>query len=687
MGCQVESLTSRQRRCWLVGWGWQSNLVRSDANLVFHAVTQCVLFPCPAAAPGNQQTGVCEGGWAYVNAGSCAASDRPAFLPLTLLPQEDLAGLASQPGLGLDLQGTLSKGPKEAITIQPEDGVPLMTNLDRPGGLEQCQSELSTPGTCLEDEGEGLGTDHLPTTEVALASTVASADYMEAVRSAATGPELGTSGQRTSAPASASSSSRSMTTGTGAGGGGIPASDDSGSGAGGTRAAGDSGSGRGGAAEGVVAPAAGTVPLPSGVPAGYTPLPLPLPLPALLAAPGSPSVPAGTAGGSCYRLPATRSIVWTSRSVVERCLDKGVPFAAMTEEQFGAVAAAAEQHDCALAYHLLSSTAVVFPGIGRHAASSGGAGGQAVAAEAPSSPASPRWRIGSLGNGAGAAAAAGLGLGLLGRRQGAEAAATAATNAARKVRALLYGAAAAGEQQPEEGEVALAATATAAAVGAPGGAGLQQLHVFSPAEYQRLLLAAQYGVRHLHEMLVAQPAVATTAAAALSLTPLAQTLGGAEPGDAAVPLPPQAASGLACSTGASVPVEVPNAGSPGGSTGISASPPTRGMGLLSLGSLLRGGGTGAGPTAAGAGSFKAHRRATSIGSDSSFSMAVTAGLGGAGSGPGGASGPLMSRFQSNREGSAAAAVVAALSPRSRSRKGTLSAQPFTGRDGPVLTVA
>ncbi len=545
-----------------------------------------------------------------------------------------------------------------------------------PEALNQCRSELSTSRTCLADEGQGLGTDHLPSTEVALSSPVASADYMEAVRSAATGPELGTSGPRTSAPASASSSSRSMAAGPGAATGGNPASGDSGSGTGGTTGAEHGGSG---GAAGGLPPAAGTVPLPAGVPSGY--IPLPLPRPALQAAPGSPVVPAvgATAGGSCYRLPATRSIVWTSRSVVERCLDKGVPFAAMTEEQFVAVAAAAEQHDCALAYHLLSFTAVVYPGIGRHAASSGGAGGQTAAAEAPSSPASPRWRLGSLGHGAGAAAAAGLGLGLLGRRQGAGTAATAATDAARKVRALLYGGAMAGEQQPEEGEVALEA---AAAVGAPGGAGLQQLHVFSTAEYQRLLLAAQYGIRHLHEMLVAQPAVVTAAAAAaaLPLTPVAQTPTATEPGDAAVQLPPLAVPGLACSSGASaVPLEVPRIGSPGGSMGLSASPPTRGMGLLSLGSLLRGGGTGtgAGPTAAGSGSFGGHRRATSIGSDSSFSMAVTAGLGGAGSGPGGASGPLpMSRFQSHREGSTAAAVVAALSPRSRSRKGVLSAPPF-----------
>ncbi|KAG2489799.1 hypothetical protein HYH03_011748 [Edaphochlamys debaryana] len=174
----------------------------------------------------------------------------------------------------------------------------------------------------------------------------------------------------------------------------------------------------------------------------------------------------GAAGGvaAAAALLTSPSMVASSASTVAKCLDKGLPFAAMPFADFAAATAAAERGDCPAAHAILSSKAVYYPGHGRHAASTGGAGGAVSAG--------------------GAAPGGGL---LAGRRP----ATSTATAAAAAIRKLLDD-------------------------GVP-------LHVMSPCEYQRIALASQYGVRQLADVLVAVPppeaATATAAAISPSATP------------------------------------------------------------------------------------------------------------------------------------------------------------------------
>ncbi|KXZ49157.1 hypothetical protein GPECTOR_23g84 [Gonium pectorale] len=193
----------------------------------------------------------------------------------------------------------------------------------------------------------------------------------------------------------------------------------------------------------------------------YVPLPLPgLPPLSMQAVAGDGNPAAATALRPAVPLPTSPSMEAAAADAARKCLDKGVPFAVMTRERFAAVVAAAEAHDSPLALHLLTTTCAYYPGTGRHAASVGGAAldvGCCASEGSGSAASSPL--AGSFS-----------GAGLLGRKP-ATAAATAAVAAVRK---LLDG-----------GEA---------------------LHVMSPGEYQRIVLAAQYGVRQLHDMLAAVPA-------------------------------------------------------------------------------------------------------------------------------------------------------------------------------------
>ena len=187
---------------------------------------------------------------------------------------------------------------------------------------------------------------------------------------------------------------------------------------------------------------------------------------------GAAAAAAAAARKSPLAAPAAAAAV---AAAVRKCLDKGIPFAVLPMKSFAAVVAAAEQHDCPLAFHILTSACTYFPGAGRHATSSGGAPLDGSAAFGAAGGGAAGSGIGGGGSGSGSG---GGGLGaLLGRRQ-PSAAVVAATAAVKK---LL-----------EDGE---------------------PLYVMSPCEYQRIVLAAQYGVRQLHDMVVAQPAVATAAAA------------------------------------------------------------------------------------------------------------------------------------------------------------------------------
>ncbi|GLI67504.1 hypothetical protein VaNZ11_011706 [Volvox africanus] len=186
-----------------------------------------------------------------------------------------------------------------------------------------------------------------------------------------------------------------------------------------------------------------TLPLP-GLP---PPLPVPIgmgvsALPPPLAMHASPSVAAATA------------------AVVTRCLYKGFPFAVIPAKHYAAMLTAAEQHDGPLVFHIVSKHCVYYPGIGRHAASSGGGpslGEPACNGNADASSGCPRPTASST--------------------QSKAAASLAASTAASCVRQLLA-----------EGDA---------------------LHVMSPGEYQRIQLAAQYSLRQLQDILGVQPSVAT----------------------------------------------------------------------------------------------------------------------------------------------------------------------------------
>ncbi|GFR44447.1 hypothetical protein Agub_g5658 [Astrephomene gubernaculifera] len=251
---------------------------------------------------------------------------------------------------------------------------------------------------------------------------------------------------------------------------------------------------------------------------------------ALAAAAGSV---AGSPGpGACKQqqqpawLPSSPSLVAATASTVRKCLDKGLPFAVIANEHFAEVVAAAEQHDGPLAFHILSNHATYFPGIGRHATSNGGG-------------ATDLAPYGSNSNGSGGG---GFGGGLFRRHASA-----AATAAATTIRRLLD------EAVP--------------------------VHVMSPCEYQRLLLAVQYGVRQLHDMLVAQPTISTAAAVAAA---------------AAASASPRAAAASMDSSAAS-------ASSPIGRRTLPLPPPAGSVAAT----LVR-----------------RHRRGSSIGSENSFTAAV-----------------------------------------------------------------
>ncbi|GLC52946.1 hypothetical protein PLESTB_000691100 [Pleodorina starrii] len=188
---------------------------------------------------------------------------------------------------------------------------------------------------------------------------------------------------------------------------------------------------------------------------GYVPLPLPgLPPPLEMpTASGPTDLPPPLA------MHSTPSVAATTAAVVRKCLDKGLPLAVIPVKHFASVMAAAEQHDGPLAYHIISTHGVYYPGLGRHAASSGG--GLAAAAF-----------NGVVGVPGGSSSGPKAGAGCTPSKPVAP---TAAATAAEGLRQLLA-----------KGEA---------------------LHIMSPSEYQRMQLAAQYSLRQLHEILVPQPSV------------------------------------------------------------------------------------------------------------------------------------------------------------------------------------
>ncbi len=178
-----------------------------------------------------------------------------------------------------------------------------------------------------------------------------------------------------------------------------------------------------------------------------------------------PSLPTpATAGQSSLPSPlvmhASASFAEATSAVVRRCLDKGFPFAVIPALHFASMMAAAEQHEGPLAYHILSTHCVYYPGMGRHAASSGGGPSPLSGTGTPTcNPAGGGGHNQSLDTGAASG-------------PGRTSSWTAAEEAAVAVHHLL--------------------------------AGREPLHVLSPGEYQRIRLAAQFSLRELRDILVAQ---------------------------------------------------------------------------------------------------------------------------------------------------------------------------------------
>ncbi|GIM13566.1 hypothetical protein Vretimale_16651 [Volvox reticuliferus] len=185
-----------------------------------------------------------------------------------------------------------------------------------------------------------------------------------------------------------------------------------------------------------------------------------LPLPGLPPPPPEPTRMGVSALPPPLAMHASPSVAAATAAVVSRCLDKGFPFAVIHAKHYAAMITAAEQHDGPLVFHIISKHCVYYPGIGRHAASSGGGpslGEPACNGNADASSGCPRATASSTPSKA--------------------AASLAASAAAGCVRQLL----------------------------ADGDA----LHVMSPGEYQRIQLAAQYSLRQLQDILGTQPPVTT----------------------------------------------------------------------------------------------------------------------------------------------------------------------------------
>lgn len=142
--------------------------------------------------------------------------------------------------------------------------------------------------------------------------------------------------------------------------------------------------------------------------------------------------------------------------LVNKCLDRGYPFAALPTQHLAAVMAAAENDEGQLASSILTAHCVCYPGTGRHAVSSNGCPASEPACSSSSSGAGgssgPKGSFGSVLNKAGAS--------------------RAAEDATSEMRQLL-----------SRGDA---------------------LQVMSPVEYQRLQFAAERDLQQLRDILVAQ---------------------------------------------------------------------------------------------------------------------------------------------------------------------------------------